>query len=458
MRRVYRVTALLLAGCASATALALDGAYISASAAFEKFAAATRYADFAVNGPAPEPLSIGQYRAEPEPPTHLQLSAFPDGAPGNRVSGDPLEPSYVNWSRQIEPGDTLDAVLVEAGLSSQARAEVVLALGSEFDLRRLRPGYELVIQSRPDGTPWRVSLIIEDGTRIEAMFSDTLKTSIIKPDPEIVLLAGETQVESSIFTALDKAGLPERFAVDLAQVLGGTIDFRRDLSGGESLRLLWREARVQGSLIGQPEIAFAALQLGDALYEIVWPNDQSGNATIYLDGELIRVFAQPVEGARLSSVFGSRIHPVYGKVRMHTGVDLSASSGTPVRATGPGRIAFIGWRKGYGRVVEIAHGAEVLTRYAHLSSVPKTLSLGRHVATGDMIGRIGSTGTVTGPNLHYEVIVNGNPTDPLSEDWLSKISEPEAERNLAADRLRKIRALINERLSGGEQSDPSANL
>src|SRR3546814_7387787 len=92
------------------------------------------------------------------------------------------------------------------------------------------------------------------------------------------------------------------------------------------------------------------------------------------------IFAQPVDVARLSSVFGRRRHPVYGTVRMHTGVDFAAARGTPVRATARGRIAFIGWRSGYGRVVEIAHDAETTTRYAHLSAVPGDLAEGGRVA------------------------------------------------------------------------------
>lgn len=138
-------------------------------------------------------------------------------------------------------------------------------------------------------------------------------------------------------------------------------------------------------------------------------------------------------------MFGQRRHPVFGNVRMHTGVDFAAAKGTPVRATAPGRIAFVGRRSGYGRVVEIAHGANTTTRYAHLSAVPEGLVQGQRVMAGDIIGNVGATGTATGPNLHYEVRVDGRPTDPLSDDRLAAAAEDKAQHTLAATRLAKAR-------------------
>ncbi|CAM4045959.1 M23 family metallopeptidase [Palleronia rufa] len=376
----------------------------------------------------------------------------PAAPAASRVS-PPVAPLPVTWARKVAAGETLDALLVEAGLAAADRAEASLALGAEYDLRRLRPGHAVTVETMPDGTLRSVSLDVEDGVRIEAFFGDRPLVHVVAPDPETVILAGEARVASSIFAALDDAEIPARFAVDLAQMLAGTIDFRRDLDGDETLRLLWKEARVDGETIGEPEIAFAALDLGDALYEIVWPDDGTGRATIYLDGEVVRVFAQPVDGARLSSVFGRRKHPVYGNVRMHTGVDFAAARGTPVRATAAGRVSFIGRRGGYGRVVEIAHGTDTMTRYAHLSAVPDGLAEGQRVAAGDMIGRVGATGTATGPNLHYEVRVDGRPTDPLSDDRLADAVARDAQDGSAVNRLTESRARLEETLASDFASD-----
>ncbi|MAE92462.1 MAG: peptidase M23 [Pelagibaca sp.] len=430
----------------------------------------------AANEPVPSGLTeAGRWRPEPftspvdanlvaphavsadASPTSASTPALPT-APAANAPLPVIKPPLAVWSREIASGDTLDGLLAEAGLTGPDRAETSLAISAEYDLRRLRPGHVLTVEMSADGSPRRVALDVDEGVRVEATFGDTLSTRVVSPEPEIVALAGTTRIESSIFAALEDSGIPSRFAVDLAQMLGGTVDFRRDLGGGETLRLLWREARVEGDTIGQPKIAFASLDLGDALYEVVWPEDGTGRATMYLNGEVVRVFAEPVKGARLSSVFGRRKHPIYGNVRMHTGVDFAAPRGTSVRATAPGRIAFIGRRGGYGRVVEIAHGTETMTRYAHLSAVPDGLAEGQRVTAGDTIGRVGATGTATGPNLHYEVRVEGRPTDPLSDERLSEAVEGEAQGNAGLDRLAEARARLEDALASDLASNTSERL
>lgn len=366
----------------------------------------------------------------PEPPSRPVLDvALPETKP-------PME----MWSGSLSSGETLDALLSKAGLSALDRAEVGLALAVEYDLRKLIPGYGIEVETSLSGSLRRVVLSVDAGVQIEAVFANEIATRKIVPEPDLVLRAADTTVETSIFATLASADIPARFAVDLAEMLGGTVDFRRDLKGGERLQLMWREATLGDQVIRPPRLSFAALTIDEALYEIVWPDDNSGNATIFVDGELLRVFAQPVKGARLSSVYGNRRHPVFGDVRMHTGVDFAAPHGTPVYATAPGRISFIGRRGGYGRVVEIAHGSDTMTRYAHLSSAPEGLSIGVRVAAGDIIGRVGATGTATGPNLHYEVRVDGRPTDPMSEERLAEAASAEGTNSDIVSRLEDSRA------------------
>lgn len=456
MRLRFWTAGLALAGGVSVMAVGL-------SAAVTKGPPLPDLASAAPQMPAPPAPTQAQAQAEtsglvfatvrPEPVPNTLPSVAPAEA-----SGPDVEPEPATWSREIAPGETLDAVLAEAGLAATDRAEVALALGAEYDLRRLRPGHAVGVVSTRDGLPGRITLDVDDGVRIEAILGDRVRTRVTTPEPEIIVLAGEARVESSLFAALEEAGMPARFAVDLAQMLGGSVDFRRDFTGGETLRFMWREARVGDDAVGQPELAFAALVFGDALYEIAWPEDGSGRATIYLDGEVQRVFAQPVDGARLSSVFGRRVHPVFGNVRMHTGVDFAAAQGTPVQATAPGRIAFIGRRGGYGRVVEIAHGADTMTRYAHLSAVPDGLAEGQRVAAGDTIGEVGATGTATGPNLHYEVLVDGRPTDPLSDERLAEAAAREARDGTALERLSEARARLEDALAGGATTDLKGRL
>ncbi|CUK18161.1 Glycyl-glycine endopeptidase ALE-1 precursor [Ruegeria denitrificans] len=358
----------------------------------------------------------------------------------------PVEPPSRTWTRKLAVGDTLDIVLSEAGINATDRAEIALALGAEYDLRRLRPGHSITVVETAMDQPWSVELAVEDGVRIEVILSETFSTRVVSPEPDTVILALKTEIETSISYALSSAKIPVRFAMDLAQMLSGTVDFRKDLTGGETLRLLWREESIDGEKVGQPQLIFAALEVDDQLYEIAWPDAENGSATIYLDGELLRVFSQPVEGARLSSVFGRRKHPIYGNVRMHTGVDFAAARGTPVHATAPGRVSYVGWRGGYGRVVEITHGSDTVTRYTHLNATADGLSNGQRVEAGELVVRVGSTGTATGPNLHYEVLVDGRPTDPFSDDRLAAAANNEVENEATRKRLRNARAQLEKQL------------
>lgn len=406
----------------------------------EALAAVSDWQPSPMRMPAPQDQLLSIYSNETFEPVTVAWRAEPPTLQFATVALLEVRPPVEIWSATLSVGETLDALLSKAGLSAIDRAEVALALAAEYDLRKLKPGYGIDVETSLSGTPRRVALSVDEGVRIEATFTDEIATRRIVPEPDLVVRAADTTVQNSIFATLASADVPARFAVDLAEMLGGTVDFRRDLQGGERLQLMWRETMLEDEVIRQPSLSFVALTIDETLYEVVWPDDNSGNATIFIDGELLRVFAQPVKGARLSSVYGNRRHPVFGNVRMHTGVDFAARHGTPVYATAPGRISFIGQRRGYGRVVEIAHGSNTMTRYAHLSDVPEGLGVGDRVAAGDNIGSVGATGTATGPNLHYEVRVDGRPTDPMSDERLAAAASQVETNTSVLVRLETVRA------------------
>jgi len=349
------------------------------------------------------------------------------------------------WEGTVETGDGLDLLLSRAGIDAQVRAEVALAMAAEYNLRRLRPGHRLSVNFRPDGRPSVVTLTVKDGVRIEVTLDTTITSKTVAPSVSSVERADQLLVNGSIYMSLDRAGVPARFAVDLAQVLGDTVDFRRDLQGGESLKILWDQAILpDGSAIGQPQLSYAALDRDDDRFEIVWSQEDRGRATVYLNGEILRTVAPPVEGATLSSVFGQRKHPIYGNMRMHTGVDYAVAAGTPIAATASGRVSFIGWRSGYGRAIDIAHSSDTMTRYAHLSAVTEGLAIGSRVLAGDVIGQVGETGTATAPNLHYEVRIDGRPINPLAVEIpasVDNLDNTDAMAMLEATRTRFAKAL-----------------
>ncbi len=342
----------------------------------------------------------------------------------------------------MSAGDTLDELLAGAGIDVALRSEFALAIMTEFDLSGLRPGHRVAVQKRADGTPLSVTLTIGDGVRVMVTLDDQPEVQRLAPKTTRVERAQSLTVDGSIFAALERVDAPTRFAVDLAQMMAGIVDFRRDLTGGEGLMLLWTEELSEaGERIGPPVLSYAVLTFGETRLEVVWPKEAGEVTTIFRDGAPIRTFAPPVVGARLTSVFGNRRHPIYGDVRMHTGVDFAAPRGTPVYATAHGRVVFVGRRSGYGRVIEIAHGPSLLTRYSHLSAFSDSLAEGDRIEVGRRIGAVGSSGLATAPNLHYEVRLDDKPVDPLDDVRLAG-SEPEAVSVKAKSVLREARTRL----------------
>lgn len=362
------------------------------------------------------PSSTERERPPKQPVPNFAIAAAIDAPPVAAAHTAPV------WRAVLEPGDTLDALLSRADLDAPLRAEIALALETEYDLRQLRPGHRLDVHWAPGGVPAKIVLAVEDGVQVQIDLDGPMSVQTAVAEAVQHDAADEVAIDGSVYASLDRAGLPARFAVDLAQVLGDTVDLRRDLQGGESLRIMWsRTVTVEGAEIGRPQMSYAALDLSGMLYEVVWSEESSGRADLFKDGEALRSAAPPVEGARLSSVFGSRRHPVFGDIRKHTGIDYAAPHGAPILATAPGRVAFIGRRGGYGKVVELSHGSDTMTRYAHLSRTSEGLSVGDRVGAGDVIGHVGATGTATGPNLHYEVRVEGQPIDSLARERFAAI-------------------------------------
>lgn len=317
----------------------------------------------------------------------------------------------------VQSGDTLDALLARFGLETQMRAEAALAIQVEFDVRRIRPGNELTMTwtELPHRRPAVLALRVDAGVIIEVTFDGDTVARRIEPRTVVRDVAVRFTVEGSVYASLEAAEAPPRLAIDLAQHLGTVIDFQRDLQTGDRVELLWRERRVDnGDPVGPPDLRYARLEISGRVLELVRADDANDVTIVVENGEPVQTYVPPLRTNRISSVFGRRRHPIYGNVRMHTGVDFAAPAGTPVSATGPGEVVFVGRRAGYGRVVEIQHESGVMTRYAHLRSFDSSLNVGIRISAGDFVGTVGVSGTTTGPNLHYEVLLDGSPVDPLS--------------------------------------------
>jgi murein DD-endopeptidase MepM/ murein hydrolase activator NlpD len=320
----------------------------------------------------------------------------------------------------IASGDTLDSLLGREGVPARIRAEAALALAEVYDLTDLRPGHriEWTAASGDPARLTRLSLFVEDGVEIVLTFDGPVAAERVEPAIREADRRETLVLDGTLYEALVARNAPERFAVDLTALLAGQVDFRRDLQGGETFALVWQEDQLpDGSIAGEPRLNYARLELADRVLELV-ATDTAGPFIVFENGQAVQRSAAPILGARLSSVFGRRTHPVLGGVRMHTGIDYAAPVGTEVSATGAGRVVFAGTIRGYGLTIDIDHGGGVVTRYAHLSEIAESVDEGTRVKAGDSIGAVGATGLVSGPNLHYEVRVDGRPVDPTDREAL----------------------------------------
>jgi len=325
-------------------------------------------------------------------------------------------PESVAQELTVAPGDTLNALLQQLGVNAETRTQASTSLAERFDPRRLRPGDRLTVTSLTTGQPVSVAIERDSGIQYVVTLGERPSTRIVPPRLDTLTLGREVDIETSLYAALAAEGIPTRFAMDLEVLLGGLMDTARDISGAERLQLLWEEDRREDSTrVGPPRLTYMGLADPSARLEMVWPTDQRATVMLFKDGSLVETKRFPVLGARLTSAFGNRRHPVYGGVRRHDGVDLAAPRGTPVMATAPGRVSFVGRRGGYGRVVEVEHERGTLSRYTHLSRFASGLSVGDAINAGDTLGEVGASGLTTGPNLHYEVRVGDRPVDPLEE-------------------------------------------
>lgn len=230
---------------------------------------------------------------------------------------------------------------------------------------------------------------------------------------------GSGSIRSSLFAATDDAGVPDAVATQLAEIFSTDIDFHRELRKGDTFSVVYESLSADGETVPWNEgvgrvLAAEFVNKGQA-HKALWFVDQHGRGGYFgPDGASRRraFLASPLEFSRVTSGFAMRFHPLMQSWRAHLGVDYGAPSGTPVRAVGDGLVTFAGRQSGYGNVVEVTHGNERSTLYAHLSRID--VKKGQRVEQGHGVGAVGATGWATGPHLHFEFRVGGHHQDPLT--------------------------------------------
>jgi murein DD-endopeptidase MepM/ murein hydrolase activator NlpD len=344
-------------------------------------------------------------------------------------------------------GDTLARVLDREGIPRDVAHEVVESLRHLWDPRRLVAGQAVhlgfaSLSEEARELRWlALRPTPEREVRAELTDSGWLGRDVERP-LSCRAMHAEATIVDSLYSAAREADVPASVLVTAIRALSFDIDFARDIRVGDTVELVWdacfdreESVRVRDDA---PRVMLLTLSGTEKRYDRFVGED--GRAD-YFDpqGRSIRktLMRTPIDGARLTSGFGTRRHPILGYSRMHTGVDFGAPIGTPIYAAGDGVVTFRGWKGGYGRYVRIRHNSSYDTAYAHMSRYARGVGVGTRVEQGDVVGYVGSSGRSTGPHLHYEVWYDGRAVNPRTIDLPTG-------RVLEGDELARFRALSSE--------------
>jgi murein DD-endopeptidase MepM/ murein hydrolase activator NlpD len=350
---------------------------------------------------------------------------------------------------RVRRGDTLGALLTRLTVNDSAAEAFVRSDPPSRALYQLRPGRVMQAATDANGSLMWLRYMRMSGDSGSNAAGDSIATSALvleRQGTSFVLHEDHTalghhtelrtaQIDTSLFAATDRAGIPDSIATQIADIFSGEIDFYRDPRRGDTLRVVYEINDCAGGVALPGRVLAAEFINGGHSHQAVWyPDGNQGGAYYGPQGEsLKRAFLRsPLQFTRISSGFGGRLHPILNIWRQHTGVDYAAPIGTPVRSTSDGSIDFVGVQQGYGNVIIVRHSGSLSTVYGHLSAFAPGLHRGQRVSQGDMIGRVGMTGWATGPHLHYEFRVDGVARDPLRV--ILPPAEPIAPAQLAAFR------------------------
>ncbi|TAD87816.1 MAG: M23 family metallopeptidase [Alphaproteobacteria bacterium] len=326
----------------------------------------------------------------------------------------------------LKRNETLVQVLMRAGATSGEAHEIAASLRPLVDLRDLAIGQEFVI-TRPTDAETEGSRLSRVSFRpspdrdavVERLGAGAWAANIIprRLERETVRVSGT--ITHSLARAADQSGLPAELLVEMVRQFSYDVDFQRDIQPGDRFDVVFERLRdPDGEVVRAGPLVAASLTLSGQAQRIFRFTPRGGEPEYFgPGGAAVRkaLLKTPIDGARLTSRFGMRNHPILGFSRMHAGVDFGAPTGTPVQAAGDGVVERVSHEpRGYGNLVRIRHSGEFATLYAHLSRFGPGIRPGQRVRQGQVIGFVGSTGLSTGPHLHYEVHRAGRPVNPTA--------------------------------------------
>jgi murein DD-endopeptidase MepM/ murein hydrolase activator NlpD len=317
---------------------------------------------------------------------------------------------------KVRNGDSIQRILYDQKISPSEVNNVLNALRREYNFGALRNDQKvyLIVKREKNGNfVSRLTVNIDNITSVHVflnkdnVYETKRVTKILTKKNHLI----ETTIDRGIYRTAKQSGIENSIVAQFARLYGFEVDFQRDLKKNDKIKIFYERyldddgvSQRTGNII-YSEITNVEKNI--ILYRYEYPNGTIAYFTP--EGKSIEksLMRTPINGAKLSSRYGFRIHPILGYNQMHQGTDFAAPIGTPVMASGAGTVEYSGWKGGYGKFISIRHSPVYQTNYAHLQDYAKGIRRGAKVQQGQVIGYLGSTGSSTGPHLHYEVVVNG---------------------------------------------------
>ena len=366
-----------------------------------------------------------------------------------------LEPKYQKIDHKVKSGETFDKILENYSVQKKEIIKIKSSLQKKVNLNKLNT--KQVIQFSLDKTNNKIDEFTFQVSNTEKIFlkrdftedSFVEKIILVKLKKEIVYK--ENTILQSLYKSANTQKIPPNIIIEFARIYGFQVDFQRDIRKQDKFQIMYEiYLNEKEEVIETGEILFSNLKLSGQDNSLYYFDKEGSEGHYDKNGKSVKkaLMKTPINGARLSSPFGMRKHPIDGFNKMHKGTDFAAPMGTPIMASGDGVIKKAGWCGGGGNCVKIKHNSTYQTVYAHMSKFARGIKSGVRVKQGQTIGYVGSTGKSTGPHLHYEVIINGKKVNSQKLKLPSGKILKGKERKLFETKKIKLDVLKSEKIIG----------
>ncbi len=381
---------------------------------------------FALTGPSASGRTGAEREPVAAPPRDRPIEPIAMYRPSARTTPEPApesarEQATVRQTVTVRKGDTLIELLVKRGVERADGLAAIRALAQVFDPRRLQVGQAIALEFAASGrllSLWLAASVERDVGAVRR-HDGGFAADQVEHTFELGAVRAGGVIDDSFYLTAVRAGVPQPIILATIHILSFDVDFQREIQPGDRFEVYFeRYFDAEGRAVKDGEVLSTSLiqKGGERAYYRYTPSDDGIPDYFDAEGHSVKktLMRTPIDGARLTSRFGRRRHPILGYSRMHRGIDFGAPTGTPIMAAGSGRVEAAGWNGSYGRYLRIRHTGAFKTAYAHLSKFARGIRRGGRVKQGQIIGYVGSTGRSTGPHLHYEVHRNGRQINPLS--------------------------------------------